>query len=150
MTVFPGTLESEARRGISLGNRTCERPANRPLPKMPYLPLQWYGPEHRALFAGRDGDIERFAMTLDNPDTRVLILHGESGVGKSSFLRAGVIPFLEGECIGFQFLKDRGADGADAAASTVLFLRDQRPRRPARPYHLQLCDGTGHVPNPAW
>ena len=34
-----------------------------------------------------------------------MILHGESGLGKSSFLRAGVIPYLEEECLGYRFLR---------------------------------------------
>ena len=88
------------REAVSLG--TEKRPASAgggpqsgtvtrrwpPLPgDTPYLPLGVYGPEHRALFAGRDQDVERFALLLDHAETRALVLHGESGVGKSSFLR---------------------------------------------------------------
>ena len=58
------------------------------------------------MFAGRERDVERFAMLLDRQDSRVLVLHGESGIGKSSFLRAGVIPYLEDECLGYQFMRE--------------------------------------------
>ena len=75
------------------------------LPEDPYLPLGAYGPEYRALFDGRDDDVARFAMILDRRETRVLVLHGESGVGKTSFLRAGLIPYLEEDCIGYRFLR---------------------------------------------
>ena len=75
------------------------------LPAQPYRSLGYYDRADRALFTGRDGDIVRFAATLDRSDTRILILHGESGLGKSSFLRAGVIPYLEEECVGYRFLR---------------------------------------------
>ena len=88
-----------------------------PLPDEPYLPLAAYGPEHRALFAGRDDDITRFARVLGRPETRVLVLHGESGVGKSSFLIAGVIPYLDDVAIGYRF------HGEDGKPGSVLFVR---------------------------
>ena len=75
------------------------------MPAQPYRSLGYYDRADRALFTGRDADIVRFAATLDRPDTRILILHGESGLGKSSFLRAGVIPYLEEQCIGYRFLR---------------------------------------------
>ncbi|HKI16959.1 MAG TPA: ATP-binding protein, partial [Isosphaeraceae bacterium] len=75
------------------------------LPAQPYRSLGYYDRADRALFTGRDADIVRFAATLDRSDTRILILHGESGLGKSSFLRAGLIPYLEEECFGYRFLR---------------------------------------------
>ncbi len=87
------------------------------LPNEPYLPLASYGPEHRALFAGRDDDITRFSRVLGRPETRVLVLHGESGVGKSSFLNAGVIPYLDDVAVGFRF------HGEDGKPGSVLFAR---------------------------
>ena len=81
--------------GAVLGVATIEE-ALLPLPGDPYRSLAYYEREHRALFAGRDRDVERFAVMLDDPGSRLLVLHGESGAGKSSFLRAGVIPYLDG------------------------------------------------------
>jgi WD40 repeat protein len=76
------------------------------LPDRPYPSLAYYDRADRLLFTGRDADVVRFATTLDQPGTQILVLHGESGIGKSSFLRAGVIPYLEGECEGYRFLRD--------------------------------------------
>jgi WD40 repeat protein len=89
------------------------------LPKHPYRSLSYYDREDRALFAGRDGDVLRFCRILDESATRVLVLHGESGCGKSSFLRAGVIPFLEEECVGYRFLRDR----SQGDSPSVWFIR---------------------------
>ena len=75
------------------------------LPDQPYRSLAYFDYTDRLLFTGRDADVVRFAATLDQPDTRILVLHGESGIGKSSFLRAGVIPYLEEECVGYRFLR---------------------------------------------
>jgi hypothetical protein len=78
-----------------------------PLPDYPYRPLAPYDREDRALFAGREEDVAEFVGRLDRAETRMLILHGVSGVGKASFLHAGVVPYLEDEAIGFQALRDR-------------------------------------------
>jgi WD40 repeat protein len=93
--------------GRNLGPQAAPREV--PLPEKPYRSLRYYTRAERALFAGRDGDVARFGRILDDAGTRLLVLHGESGCGKSSFLHAGVIPFLEEECHGFRFLRDRKA-----------------------------------------
>ncbi len=111
-----GETAALGRRKGRLARRTPQkppapRPVNPPLlPEEPYPSLAYYDWTDRALFTGRDADVVRFAATLDRPDTKILILHGESGTGKSSFLRAGVIPYLEEKCVGYKFL--RRSDGS--------------------------------------
>lgn len=86
-------------------------------PKTPYKGLSVYGPDDIPLFASRDDDVYRCAEVLGLSTTRVLILHGSTGCGKSSFLRAGLIPFLEGE--GFFFRKEKAIENKPKA----LFVR---------------------------
>ncbi len=118
---FAGGRTLGASPARSVGEEAPTR--DRPLPEAPYLPLDSYGQGHRPLFVGRDDDITRFAMILDHRETRVLALHGGSGVGKSSFLRAGLIPYLEEYCIGYRFLRNRARDEPGNEASPVLFIR---------------------------
>lgn len=72
---------------------------------MPYKGFSYYGPLDVALFAGREEEVLRFARLVGHPDTRILLLQGATGCGKSSFLRAGLIPYLEGGFRGFEFVK---------------------------------------------
>jgi len=73
-------------------------------PAIPYKGLSYYTPEDVALFGGRTADIRQCARVLVKDNTKALILHGNTGCGKSSFLRAGLIPFLESEIGRFEFL----------------------------------------------
>lgn len=105
-------------------------PISRPLPpETPYMALAAYGKRQRALFAGRRRDCDRFAAVLNLPSTRIMILQGASGVGKTSFLRAEVIPFLEEESIGYRFMSGRGVEATRDVASDsadesgLLFVR---------------------------
>lgn len=76
-----------------------------PWPPQPYKGLNYYGPEDMPIFAGRELDIDLCARLLSSPATRILILHGSTGCGKSSFLRAGLIPFLERNVQGYSFAR---------------------------------------------
>ena len=61
----------------------------------PYRGLSPFEAEHRSLFFGRESDVQ---MILDRlRSDRLVVVAGDSGVGKSSLCRAGVIPaVLEG------------------------------------------------------
>jgi hypothetical protein len=87
-------------------------------PKVPYKGLSYYGPDDVPLFAGRDDAIRRCARRLADPMTRVLILQGPTGCGKSSFLRAGLAPFLEDQRGRFEFARSK-----DRSQSEILFVR---------------------------
>jgi hypothetical protein len=68
-----------------------ERPQPR-LPESPYRGLVPFTEQDTDFFFGRDADRKLIAANLRT--SRLTILYGASGVGKSSLLRAGVIPDL--------------------------------------------------------
>jgi WD40 repeat protein len=59
----------------------------------PYRGLQPFDEEHADLFHGRDGDIDRLVQLLRRQD--IVAVAGPSGSGKSSLVRAGLIPRLK-------------------------------------------------------
>lgn len=97
---------------------TTDVPTTFDWPKSPYKGLSYYGPSDVPLFAGRERAVRRCAEQLTNRNTRLLILHGPTGCGKSSFLRAGLIPFLEGQNGRYQFARQ-----LDGASPEALFVR---------------------------
>jgi hypothetical protein len=61
----------------------------------PYKGLAYYREEDAGLFAGRDEEIEKCVHLIRHAWTSLFVVHGLSGCGKSSFLRAGLIPNLK-------------------------------------------------------
>jgi len=61
----------------------------------PYKFLDYYNPEDADIFFGRDREIRVIEQKFHN--TRLLVLHGESGTGKTSLIRAGLMPRLSPE-----------------------------------------------------
>ncbi|WP_439557649.1 nSTAND1 domain-containing NTPase, partial [Dyadobacter sp.] len=64
----------------------------------PFPGLRSYDYEDHALFFGRDSHIRELTGKL--LDGRFLALIGSSGSGKSSLIKAGLIPSLEGQAGG--------------------------------------------------
>lgn len=60
----------------------------------PYPGLSSFSEEDASYFFGRNKDIDAF---LDTFDRRIITLTGPSGVGKSSFVSAGIFPHLRGK-----------------------------------------------------
>ena len=80
----------------------------------PYRGLRPFGPEHRALFFGREA--ETVAVTAELRANPFVLIAGPSGTGKSSLVRAGVIPRVE-----------RGVLGAGASWQAVVLVPGRRP-----------------------
>ncbi|MDI3560241.1 ATP-binding protein [Bradyrhizobium sp. Arg816] len=79
-------------------------------PPEPYKGLNYYESEDTPLFAGRRDDLSICARLVGAPGTRLFVLHGSTGSGKSSFLRAALVPLLERSENGFLFIRDKDRD----------------------------------------
>ncbi len=66
------------------------------LPPSPFRNLEWFGRKHADVFFGRESEIRELYTKVTNPQTPpVIFYYGQSGVGKSSLLDAGLLPRLE-------------------------------------------------------
>ena len=73
-------------------------PSNIPLPPQPFRYLHRFERKHARVFFGRGADIKQLYEFIHEPHfAPVILLHGQSGVGKSSLLEAGLIPRIESE-----------------------------------------------------
>jgi hypothetical protein len=71
-------------------------PEPRNLPDQPFRFLERYKREHAEIFFGRSYYIrDVFNTCVDQKSAPVILFHGQSGVGKSSMLDAGLFPRLE-------------------------------------------------------
>lgn len=74
--------------------RSTQKASASKWPPLPYKGLNFYTAEDAALFCERDKEIDDCAQIVGNFTTKMLLLHGRTGTGKSSFLRAGLFPRL--------------------------------------------------------
>ena len=52
--------------------------------------------------SGRKIDVDNLLESIGRNDKKIIVIHGQSGVGKSSLVNAGLIPALENKAIGFK------------------------------------------------
>lgn len=78
-----------------------ELPSTIGLPRYPYQQLNSFGSSEARVFFGRGHDIAKLYRQLQESNDKgwvepVFLLYGKTGVGKSSFLEAGLYPRLHG------------------------------------------------------
>jgi hypothetical protein len=86
-----------------------ERPVRRPSPATPYVGLVPFGEDDAQFFFGRSQEVA--IVTANLRSSRLTLVYGPSGVGKSSLLQAGVVHGLRRDSL-------RAHDGAPFAICT--------------------------------
>lgn len=78
------------------------------LPAQPFRYLAWFRAAHAEIFFGRGQEIRTLYERIADPDgAPILLLYGQSGVGKSSLLEAGLLPRLAAEYRPYYVRRDR-------------------------------------------
>ena len=104
------------------------------LPKpMPYLGLRYFRRKDAPLFFGRAIEILKFFELVTNPEVRIIRLYGNTGVGKSSFLAAGVLPRLEMQHRQPFYTRRNKVVGLDKQLAA---LKQQAALKPAPPVYI--------------
>jgi hypothetical protein len=98
--VRPGAEEHAAKWSLARAARDpllgLPSPPQTDLPALPFKHLDWFTREDAAVFFGRGRAIRDLYETLTAIDApSIVLLFGETGVGKSSLLAAGLAPRLE-------------------------------------------------------
>ena len=101
--LYGGTTSTGARVYVTIERRTSPSPpVEPPAGAAPYRGLESFREEHAELFFGREREVRRLLEILKT--SPLLCVVGSSGCGKSSLVRAGLVPRLRDGGLG---------DGAD-------------------------------------
>ncbi|MCB0598617.1 MAG: SUMF1/EgtB/PvdO family nonheme iron enzyme [Lewinellaceae bacterium] len=110
----------------------------------PFVGLDYFTRREARVFFGRNNEIKELYDLITHPYTRLALLYGQSGVGKSSLLFAGLLPRMEQE---WDILPRRRTYGKGLAKDLEELL--EMPRKKAR--RLILLDQAEEMftnPNP--
>lgn len=101
-------------------------PRTEELPEKPFLSLERYQRKHAGIFFGRSYYIRQlYERIADEKSSPIILLYGQSGVGKSSLLEAGLLPRLENShtVLYTRRLQEKGLLGTlEQALNEQLFL----------------------------
>jgi hypothetical protein len=89
-------LPEASRNWVAVLPELPKLPLTRP---SPYLGLHWFKEQDAELFFGRNRAIwELYRLVTQQPLEPIILVHGQTGVGKSSLLEAGLLPRLKKVC----------------------------------------------------
>ena len=90
---------SEKKQALEISEKYFPLPAHhyQKLPTQPYLGIAPFRQEHATIFFGRTKDIFELYQLVKLSHERITLLFGQSGVGKSSLLFAGLLPRIEAD-----------------------------------------------------
>lgn len=112
----------------------------------PYLGLDYFTESDAALFFERDRDSRECADILMGFGVKILILQGSSGAGKSSFLRAGLVPYLKSkEEWHAHFLNDSDDDVIRCTSDPMKWIADAVSRACDQLGAMQMAE-SGSIP----
>lgn len=148
-------------------------PQSGPLPGSPFPGLRRFTSADVAVFFGRGQEVRRLYERINSRSSApILLLHGQSGVGKSSILEAGLIPRLQQSYNGsaiwdvvtirldpmrgvldslhLAFVEDLcGEDGQPVSAAEAWHRREVRTGKPLLIVLDQLEEAFTHASGPA-
>ncbi|MCO6491840.1 MAG: CHAT domain-containing protein [Phaeodactylibacter sp.] len=102
-------------------------PARYGFPEEPYRFLERYAKEDACIFFGRGSYIRDLYHRIHNPMTApAILLYGQSGVGKSSLLEAGLFPRLEGE-YDIRMFRRQPETGLLGHLAQALEIKEEKP-----------------------
>lgn len=97
------------------------------LPQSPFRHLSWFRREDAALFFGRGHQIRELYSRITNATGAPIILfYGQSGVGKSSLLAAGLLPRLEATHT-VRYQRRHREQGVLGALAEAMGVRNKQP-----------------------
>src|SRR5215213_9528548 len=83
---------------VSLGRSRFSTRQNSPYSANSFR-VQLLKPEEATVFFGRERQVDALVARMRDPDQRFVVVVGASGIGKSSLIRAGLLPKLENDAI---------------------------------------------------
>lgn len=118
-------------------------------PREPYKGLAPYAENDSLIFTGRTRDKQLCAQMLSKASTKALLLHGPTGCGKSSFLRASLIPYLEGRAYPLRFVRydqtEQRPVFVRATGEPIARIAEAIFEFCSRPYRVQTVSGVDQI-----